>query len=445
MTLRLRGTTTVSALLFVAFATLADTQSPSSSPIAKALEESVHYKTVKTKLPLICDYWVYRSGVDDLATEFYEDGTVQHHFLHWQKDHVEFNRTYELKDNSKVLQPGSEVYVMNIRYLPDRIVLDVNPPLVNGKFENGRGPGAIVLVLSNGYEAWQVERIVNFLYKIISIPAIDERIALENQYRTMVSQLKSNVVSVQPANPPVPLDAQIEDKTALYQEYRSIADIAAKLRNMHDPVISSDSIDYEALAEGAENQLVTLREAADADRKQKAEQKRIQAIQVIQQKEAEDEADLQKVFLQLDKSEARSEAESNKCTEALKSAQGMADDWLRCVNVLALANLDLSADRKRLEAANQHIQRLQAALDASSARIHSQGIDAKYQLMVLRLAQLKSAYGAAFGTPGADAAKANLKTLLSQMIVNRESAAAAGSAAAEKQAQQLRVELGRLR
>jgi hypothetical protein len=428
--------------LLLAPAVSVGAQDLDTSPIAKALNELVLGKKVTTKLPVIADLVERRSFSNSVHyayvdAGFYEDGTVVYHVLDSGKGGTSyFVKPYVIKDNTKVLQPGTEIQLAwKISYFPDRIEIRW--------FDNGPA-GSISLLLANGYEAWPVERILNFLYKIISIPAIDERPEDENQYKTMAAELKSHVDSAQAASPSVPLDMQIENKTVLYKAYRDLADVVAKLRSIHDPIISSDSTDYGALAEGVENQLVDLRKAAELDRQQKALEARARAIHDMQEKGAGDEASLQKMFLQLDRSEPRLEADLTKRSQALQSAQEIANDWLRCVNVLSLANQDTAAERARQESANQHILRLRASLDASRARFQSRSLDTKYESMASKLAQLKSAYAASFGTPGADTAKADLRNQFSQMIANRESAAAGGSSVAKQQAEQLRAELGRL-
>jgi hypothetical protein len=438
MNLRLLGIATFGAVLLFATSVSADAQMLDSSPVAKVLNQLVMGNKVRIKQPLVSDFVIlHRSTVEPIDTAFYENGTVEYRVEEGRKDGKRyFVKAYELKDRSKLMQPGSEIQLnWKISYLPDSIEIMW--------FNNGPS-GSISLMLAPGYETWPTDRIVNFLYKIISIPAIDERIALENQYKAMTASLKSRVDSAQPAIPPGTLEIEIEKKTALYRAYRDVADIATKLRSEHDPVISSDSTNYEALAEGVENQLVTLRAAAEAERKQKAEEKRLQAVHDLRQQAANDEASLRKMFLELDKSEPRLEADLTKRSQALQSAQEVANDWQKCVSVLTFGHEDATADAKKVDAANEHIKRLQAALDASRSRIQSRSTDMKYDSMVSKLAQLKSAYAASFGTPGAEAAKANLRSQLGQMIANRESAAAAGSAVANQQAEQLRAELNRL-
>jgi hypothetical protein len=436
MNLRLGGIAFVGALILAAPAGLVRAQSLDSSPIAKTLNDLVIGQSVRTKMPIVLDFVIYhRSYVEPIDTEFYENGTVDHHVSVKEKGGTGFVKAYELKDSSKLLQPGSRIQLEKISYYSDSIEI---------LWFYGSQAGTISLMLGPGYETWPTDRIVNFLYKIISIPAIDERIDLENQYKTMTSALKLQVDSAQTATPPLPLELEIEKKTALYGAYRDLDGVATKLRTAHDPIISSDSTDYAALAEGVENQLIMLREAAEADRKQKSEQAHIQAIRNLQKSESGDEANLENIFLQLDKSEPRTESDLGNRAKALQSAQETASDWLQCLNLLALAHQDTTADRKRLDAANQHIVRLQASLDAARGRFQSRSLDAKYQSMVSRLAELKSSYAASFGTPAADAAKMELRNQLNQMIANRESAAAMGNSAANQQAEQLRVELSRL-
>lgn len=432
MNLRTAQISIVSVLLLLAPVASAGAQNSSSSPIARALGEMVQGKSVATKRSFSIQSAPYaRPHPRLVATDIYEDGTIKYQVYERRKGGIPVP-TGEYLEAPLMEKPGWSVNVFDIQYFPDRIEFD------------GTNNGTFNLILGTGYQTWPVDRIIKILYSVISIPAIDYRVELENQYKSMIADLKSHVGPTPPTSPALSLDLQIENMTAKIKAYKEIADVAAQLRKMNDPIISADSTDYAALAEGVENQLVTLRTAAEAERKQKEEEKRLQTIRDLRQQAARDEASLQKMFFQMDKSEPRLEGDLAKRSQTLLSAQDVANDWQKCANLLTAAHDDATAETKKVDSANEHIMRLQAALDASRSRAQSRSIDAKYDSMVSRLTQLKSAYAASFGTAGADAAKASLRNQLGQMIANRESAAAAGSQVANQQAEQLRAELNRL-
>jgi hypothetical protein len=433
-------------LLFTA--SFASAQDLAASPIAKTLEQLLAGKVVRTKRPIVRDFHVYRSGVDYLTTEFCRDGTVQYHFEHNRKVNgnyeSEFTRPYELRDNTKVLSPGSEIQLSSkFSYFPDRIMLGFTP-MINGTREEGWNPGSISLMLDKGYETWPQERILAFLYTIISIPEIDQVIDWERQYGRMTAELKSHAVSVQSSSPYVPLDEQIVKAEAYSKLCSNLVYVAEKLRSIRDSVIASDSTDYEAVAREARDQVAKLRQKAVAARRQREDEARAQHLNDLQLRETRDAANVQKLFLQLDKSTSTLETDLTKRSSAIRAAQDVITDWQECVEQLAAANQDTTASRKLLNSANQHILRLQTSLNTSRSQMQSKSIDAKYGAMVTKLAQLKSAYATSFGTPKADTVKGELREQLSQMIANRVSSAAMGNSAANHQAEELRMELGRL-
>ena len=105
-----------------------------------------------------------------VGTEFYEDGTAKYHYLRSNKGSasLDFTKTYLVKDDAKLIPPGTTISLGGARYCPDRIVLQYFPP--DNNYDNGMDSGTISLMLASGYETWPVERIVTFLHKIISIP-----------------------------------------------------------------------------------------------------------------------------------------------------------------------------------------------------------------------------------------------------------------------------------
>ena len=171
MNVPMRDLAVISSFLLFAAVSLASAQCPTSStsPIGKALR-ALAYGKVQTRAPIASDHEVTRSTVNYVGTEFYEDGTAKYHYLRWNKGSasLDFTKTYLVKDDAKLMPPGTTVSLGGARYCPDRIVLQYYPPDHN--YGNGMDSGTISLMLASGYETWPVERILTFLDKIISIP-----------------------------------------------------------------------------------------------------------------------------------------------------------------------------------------------------------------------------------------------------------------------------------
>ena len=167
----MRDLAVISSFLLYAAVSLASAQCPTSStsPIGKALR-TLAYGKVQTRAPIASDHEVTRSTVNYVSTEFYEDGTAKYHYLRCNKGCAswDFTKTYLVKDDAKLMPPGTTISLGGARYCPDRIVLDYAPP--DNNYGNGMDSGTISLMLASGYETWPVERIVTFLYKIVSIP-----------------------------------------------------------------------------------------------------------------------------------------------------------------------------------------------------------------------------------------------------------------------------------
>ncbi len=167
---RMRDLAVISSFLLFAAVSLASAQCPTSSasPIGKALR-TLAYGKVQTRAPIASDHEVTRSTVNYVGTEFYEDGTTKYHYLRWnnRSASLDFTKTYLVKDDSKLLPPGTTISLGGARYCPDRIVLQYYPP--DNNYGNGMDSGTISLMLASGYETWPVERIVTFLHKIICI------------------------------------------------------------------------------------------------------------------------------------------------------------------------------------------------------------------------------------------------------------------------------------
>jgi hypothetical protein len=171
MNLRMRDLAVISSFLLFAAVSLASAQCPTSStsPIGKALR-TLAYGKVQTRAPIASDHEVTRSTVNYVGTEFYEDGTAKYHYLRWNKGSasLDFTKTYFVKDDAKLMPPGTTISLGGARYCPDRIVLQYFPP--DNNYGNGMDAGTISLMLASGYETWPVERILTFLHKIIYIP-----------------------------------------------------------------------------------------------------------------------------------------------------------------------------------------------------------------------------------------------------------------------------------
>ena len=171
MNLRMGDRAVISSFSLFAAVSLASAQCPTSStsPIGKALR-TLSYGKVQTKAPIASDHEVTRSTVNYISTEFYEDGTAKYAYLRWnnRRASLDFTKPYLVKDDAKLMPPGTTISLGGARYCPDRIVLQYYPP--DNNYGNGMDSGTISLMLASGYETWPVERILTFLHKLISIP-----------------------------------------------------------------------------------------------------------------------------------------------------------------------------------------------------------------------------------------------------------------------------------
>jgi len=424
MNLRPRITAIISALLLLVSAALADAQNLDSSPIAKTLNQLVRGKEVRTKMPIVSDLVARRSFSNAVHyayvdTGFYEDGTVVYHVLDSKNGTSYFVKLYVIKDTTKVLQPGSMIQVdWKISYLPDRIEIGWHSSSGSDK------RGFISVMLSHGHETWPVDRIVNSLNKIITIPAIAEYESLRGEL--VNAESKYNV-------PGGTADFRLANAIAIRQVLEKLQKNRAEYiaMGMTDPQAGIFSDKLNALMP----QIARLTEEA---RKDRVEQLRNQLQAQL--------PEISEVQNQVRQKPPSSLAEWHQRSESLARYTTLLDERQRLFAKLHEDNEAPSPDdMKTLNDSRAEIGTVNQALEQSHRRLQLADLNSQYGQLTKKRAQKLDAYTRAFGTNKERAALQDLNAVLGQIVTNREQAAALGDKTAATQLTQCRAEAAKYR
>lgn len=364
-------------------------------------------------------------------TEFSQDGTLKYYVRQGAAGNfmAAFHGSYIDAAQVTAMSPaGTQMFVTSIDLKENRIELMLHDSEHPKQFSDY---GKLKFMFGSGYQNWAYDAIVENIAHTLVVERFERFVRLQDEYQ----RLKAEIAAIGSGGSASTLDASArltaaEKLRGFYVQLAINRELLAALGRK-----SNEAADFRQRARELDAEIGVLRSAARTQRiAQLQEQARTRA----------GEAQTLRAHLRGRKAAHISEWEQRRQT-AMRYNQ-LLTEQKNTYDELASNSAAMSpAATRALEQQTREAAALVAAIETERGGIAALELSAQYQAMQRKRIQLQTAYMAAFGTSGADAAMQVLVGHLQQMYENRMAAEQAGSKSAHAQAAQLLKDIQKFR